>query len=87
MNSFDMTRLSSKGQVVIPGDVRESLGLSVGTKFIVIGEDDTIILKRVGRPSRAEVRHMLKEGQRYAKKAGLKKADVDRLIQQERRKQ
>jgi len=87
MNSLDMTRLSSKGQVVIPGDVRTSMGLSVGTKFIVMGDKDTIILKRVGRPSLSEVNHILKEGQKYARRAGLKKPDVEGIIHQVRRGQ
>lgn len=87
MNSLDMTRLSSKGQVVIPGDVRTSMGLSVGTKFIVMSDKDTIILKRVGRPSLTEVHHILKEGQKYARRAGLKKSDVEGIIHQVRRGQ
>jgi AbrB family looped-hinge helix DNA binding protein len=87
MNSLDMTRLSSKGQVVIPGDVRASMGLSVGTKFVVMGDKDTIVLKRVGRPSLAEARHIFKEGQKYARRVGLKKSDVEGIIHQVRRGQ
>ncbi len=43
-----MTRVSSKGQVVIPGLIRERLGLTGGSRLLVFGEGDTIILKKVG---------------------------------------
>ncbi len=45
---LEMTRVSSKGQVVIPGLIRERLGLTDGSRLLVFGEGDTIILKKVG---------------------------------------
>ena len=39
------TTLSSKGQVVIPEDVRKALGLEPGAQFVVMGEGDVVILK------------------------------------------
>ena len=38
------TKLSSRGQVVIPEDIRE--GLNVGDKLIVIKKDNDIILRK-----------------------------------------
>ncbi len=48
---LEMTRVSSKGQVVIPGLIRERLGLTDGSRLLVFGEGDTIILKKIGRAS------------------------------------
>ena len=48
---FEMTRVSSKGQVVIPGLIRERLGLTGGSRLLVFGEGDTVILKKVGLSS------------------------------------
>ncbi|MBA3897266.1 MAG: AbrB/MazE/SpoVT family DNA-binding domain-containing protein [Sphingomonadaceae bacterium] len=40
------TRLSAKGQVVIPKDVRERMGLSVGEAFDVVERENEVILRR-----------------------------------------
>ncbi len=39
--------MTSKGQVVIPQDIRERKELEEGEKFIVYDTDDSIVLKRV----------------------------------------
>jgi AbrB family looped-hinge helix DNA binding protein len=45
------TVLSKKGQIVLPGAVREKLRLEPGQDFEVLIEDeDTITLRRVSRP-------------------------------------
>jgi AbrB family looped-hinge helix DNA binding protein len=41
---IDTTKMSSRGQVVIPLDMRE--GINEGDKLIVIRKDDEIILKK-----------------------------------------
>ena len=82
----DMARLSSKGQVVIPGDIRESLGLEEGSKFVVWGNGDTIIFKKIGRPSNAEIERLFSDSRRFAKQAGLRKSDVARAIRSSRKK-
>ena len=48
MAELATTRLSSKGQVVIPEDVRQRLGLKAGDQFIVVGEGDVVILAGKG---------------------------------------
>jgi len=42
-----LTRLSSKGQVVIPKAVREALGLRAGTRFHIQVVKDKIILEPI----------------------------------------
>jgi AbrB family looped-hinge helix DNA binding protein len=42
----DVTKVSSKGQVVIPKEIRERLGILPGEKIIVMTRDDEIVLKK-----------------------------------------
>jgi len=44
---IETTKLSDKGQVVIPKDVRERMGLKPGSKFLVVATEDAIILQRL----------------------------------------
>ena len=76
MESLEVTRLSSKGQVVLPQVVRRRLGLNEGAKFLVIGSGDTIILKRLEMPTRREVKTLLAASRAYARRAGLTPHDV-----------
>lgn len=41
------TRLSSRGQVVIPRQIRKELGLEPGTRFRVRADDGCIVLEPV----------------------------------------
>lgn len=44
---IEITKMTSKGQVVIPQDIREVRGIKSGERFIVYDLDDNIVLKRV----------------------------------------
>jgi len=76
MGAVATTRLSSKGQVVIPEDVRRALGLEVGAQFVVIGEGDTVVLKRIAVPAKSELRALIGKVRSQARRAGVKRADV-----------
>jgi AbrB family looped-hinge helix DNA binding protein len=45
------TKLSSKGQIVLPGAVRRRLGCQPGETFDVTIEDERVILTRSAKPS------------------------------------
>ncbi len=80
MEKLKITSLSSRGQVVIPQEVRDRLHLHSGEKFVVIGEDDMIILKKLEVPSFKGFDKLLKKTREFAKKKGLKPRDVDETI-------
>ncbi len=44
MNKISITRMSSKGQIVIPADMRE--GINEGDKLVIIRNNNQIILKK-----------------------------------------
>ena len=66
---LETVRMSSKGQIVIPQDVREELHVQAGSLFAVVGSKDTIVLKRIDTPSRET---LIKELGIFAKKAKKK---------------
>jgi len=80
------TTLSSKGQVVIPEDVRKALGLEPGAQFVVMGEGDVVILKRIETPARTEFRALAAKARGQARRAGLKAVDLKKAIQRVRRR-
>ena len=67
MASLATTKMSSKGQVVIPEDIRHSLQLKTGAQFVVIGKDDVVILKTISEPSLDQFENLLKETRKQAK--------------------
>jgi len=80
MKDFATTKMSSKGQVVIPEEVRKRLGLKAGSQFVVVGDKDTVILKVVAPPSMDDLDHLIKEAQKQARQAGLKQSDISGAI-------
>ena len=84
MQNLDVTRMSVKGQVVIPGDIRRALCLEAGMKFVVAGEGDTVILRKIGRPALEEAERLFGASRKFAKRTGLKKSDVKKTIRRSR---
>jgi len=76
METLATTRMSSKGQVVIPESIRKRLDLKEGAQFLVVGDEDVVILKRVTPPDMNEFDALIKQARRQAKEAGLRPADV-----------
>jgi AbrB family looped-hinge helix DNA binding protein len=54
------TTVSSKGQVVIPAEVREKLGIEVGTRIAVRIEKDHLILEPINEDYIRRLRGSLK---------------------------
>lgn len=79
------TKMTSKGQVVIPEEIRKRLGLKSGSQFIVVGEKDTVILKTISPPSMEEFDRLISEARKQAKLAGLKRPDIKATITRVRR--
>ncbi len=86
MSRLATTKMSSKGQVVIPENVRHELGLESGAQFVVIAENDVIILKSISPPSMSEFSELIAKARKQAKKAGLTKRDIKDAIKIVRQK-
>ena len=76
MPNVATTRMSSKGQVVIPKDIRKQLRLKAGSQFVVLGKDDVVILKAISPPAMEEFDSLITAARKGAKQAGMKRSDV-----------
>lgn len=80
MSGFSTTKMSSKGQIVIPEDIRSIMGLTTGDNFIILAEKDVVILKLIKKPSLNEYSEIIKRSRLQAKQAGIKIEDLDQSI-------
>lgn len=79
--ALNMTRLSEKGQVVIPNEMRRSMGLKEGTRFLVVGLEDTIILRKLNlSQERMRLKQLIEKSRLKAEKVGFTEKEIDRLI-------
>lgn len=84
MNTVATTRMSSKGQVVIPEEIRNALGLKAGTKFVVMGEGDVVVLKTISPPSSTEFNELILRAREAAYKSGMTPEDIQKAISEVR---
>lgn len=84
MTQIQVTSVSSKGQIVIPNDIRETLGLSIGMKMIVFTDGDNLLLKPIQTPRFEIFKKLIKESKQLIAKTGLKKTEIQKLIKQVR---
>jgi AbrB family looped-hinge helix DNA binding protein len=80
MTNVATTKMSSKGQVVIPENIRKQLKLKAGAQFVVVGEKDVVILKSISPTSLDEFDDLIAEARKKGKQAGIKKSDINDAI-------
>ena len=72
----EIITMSSKGQIVVPKELRKEMKIDEGTNFAIFGKDDTLILKKIEVPKANEVFEKVhKWGTKLAKKKGWKEED------------
>ncbi len=79
------TTLSSKGQVVIPEEIRNQLGLEAGAQFVVIADRDVVIFKLLEPPSLKDFASLVTQARQAAKKSGMRQADIANAVKKVRR--
>jgi len=73
------TKVSSKGQVVIPLSVRRKAGIKEGERLLAIAVDDMIVLKRIVDKTFEET---VKPIWDRVRQMGLTEEDVDAIIEE-----
>ena len=84
MDTLATTRMSSKGQVVIPEAIRKRLNLKEGAQFIVVGEGDVVIMKAITAPNMATFDALIQQARQQAKEAGLERAAIAKAVSKAR---
>ncbi len=80
MSKPETTKMSSKGQIVIPENIRDRLGLKPGEQFVVVGEDDVVILKKIAPLSMADFGELITTARQQARKAAMKRSDISTAV-------
>ena len=78
------TKMSSRGQVVIPEKIRDELGLKTGAQFLIIGQGDVVMLKLISPPSLNDYNELKRRLRRQTREAGLARSDVERAVKKVR---
>lgn len=86
MSKLATTKLSSKGQVVIPEEIRNQMKLHTGDQFLVVAEKDVVILKAITPPDLRQYSSLIAKTRLAAKKAGLTKDAINKAIAEAREK-
>ena len=81
---IEITKVTSRGQVVIPQDIREQNNIREGERFLVYGTGDSIVLKRIKNLEEAKDLKGFEEAfasmWKTAKSRGITKKDVEKEI-------
>ncbi len=84
MMATSLTKVSSKGQIVIPKDLRERLNLKEGDTLLVYSTGSMLVIRKVARQE--SILSVIAEPVRKKiKRLGLTRKDVIRAIEQARR--
>lgn len=75
-----ITKMSSKGQIVIPSEIRERMNLEEGNLLIVSDSNDSICLKKIELHKIKSWDEATKPFRAAAKKSGFTKEDLDKVI-------
>ena len=75
------SKVTEKGQVTIPVEIRRSLGLENGTDVVFVELEDGVLLK-----SEKSIRDALRPFDKRRKALKLKKKDLEKEVREERKK-
>jgi len=83
----DLVKMSPKGQLVVPQDIRVDEGFTPGDRFIPFPVKGGILFKKVEMPDvKAEFQKLSKEIEKQFKKQKVTPEDVDEAVKWARQK-
>lgn len=82
MVAVPTTRMSSRGQVVIPESIRIGCGFGEGTTFTVVAKGNAVMLQAIVAPPRDLFNELARESRAAAKAAGMRPSDITVAIRE-----
>ena len=84
---LELAKVSEKGQIVIPANLRKDMNIKKSDQFMVFGEEDTIVLKRVIKRSMSKtLAELTKPLQKIVAEERFGRDELKDLIKKSRRK-
>ena len=77
--------VSSKGQIVLPVEMRKKLDIGTGAKLAAYAIGDMIMLKPIAVPTEDDFKKSLDAAAAWAKDAGYKESDIDDIVKSYRK--
>ena len=74
---IEMGTVSARGQICIPNDIREEMGLKEGNKVLFVLQNEYLLVKKVTLQTFTEITKPLKE---EAKRVGFKESEIDTIM-------
>ena len=72
---FEMGKVSSRGQIAIPVEIRKEMGLEDGSKIMFFLEEDTLLIKKVSTQTWEQITKPLRQ-----LKKKISQEDVNNLV-------
>ncbi|MBS3174882.1 AbrB/MazE/SpoVT family DNA-binding domain-containing protein [Candidatus Woesearchaeota archaeon] len=79
---IEMGKISARGQIAIPAEIRREMDLQEGQRILFVLENDTLMIKKITTQTFSQITKPLKEAM---KKTNLQEKDVPELLQQFRK--
>ena len=79
-----LTRVSAKGQIVIPKDLREKLNLKEGDRLLVYSTDSMLVIRKVAKQE-SILSIVAQPVRKKIKELGITRKDLSKAIVQARR--
>ena len=86
-NETELVKMSEKGQLVVPQEIREMSNLTPGARFVAFPIQDGVLFKKVDIPKvKVDFESLSKDIESQFKKNKIKKSDVKEAVRWARKR-